>query len=155
SARGGSSGCESPGRAGRRPSRPPRRGRPPSHGAAAGRPPAPPPTSRGPIPARRALLPWPPRGCGSCPGLPSWRGGSSYSRPAQVETGEEVVRGQVLERGEAGAEHAHLLDRGQRAVTIERGYGLAQSEVARGPGVRPGEVAGEEPVGRPFAESSD
>ncbi len=41
------------------------------------------------------------------------------------------MRGQVLERCEAGADHAHLLDRGQRAVTIERGdLGLRKAVAA-------------------------
>ena len=55
--------------------------------------------------------------------------------------------GEILEGVEAGAEAADIRD-----VTIEEPYGLAQHEVARGPGVRPAEVAGEEPVGRPLAD---
>ena len=35
----------------------------------------------------------------------------SSRRPHHAETGEQVVGGQVLERGEASADHAHLLDR--------------------------------------------
>src|SRR6185437_3147489 len=54
--------------------------------------------------------------------------------------GEEIVRGQVLEGLEARACGADV------HVTIEREHGLAQREVTGGPGPRPAEIAGEEPV---------
>ena len=56
---------------------------------------------------------------------------------------------QVLERLEPGAERTEIL----RAVV--RDHGLLQSEVARGPGARPAERAGQEPVGRPLAEAAN
>ena len=39
-----------------------------------------------------------------------------------------------------------------RDVRVEREHRLAQAEVAGRPRLRPGEVAGEEPVGTPLAE---
>src|SRR5437588_7426105 len=64
-----------------------------------------------------------------------------------TEACQQVMGGQVLEGRESCADRAHVFVR-----TIERGDGLAQSEVAPRPRLRPGEVAGEEPVGRPLAE---
>src|SRR5262249_14447992 len=133
----------------------PRRGRPPPRGGGAGRRRAPPPTSPAPTRGHRSRPPSPARAPGSCPGRRPSRGGRSYGRPDEVETGQQVVRGQVLERGKAVAEHAHLLDREQRAVTIERRDRLAQTEVARRPGLRPGEMAREVPVGGPLAEAAN
>ena len=66
------------------------------------------------------------------------------------EAGEEVVGAQVLEWVEAGRESTNV-----GHVTIERGHRLPQSQVAGGPGVRPREVAGEEPVRRPLAEPAE
>ena len=60
---------------------------------------------------------------------------------------QEVVRRQVLERMELRAELVHV-----DTVEIERR--LAEHEVAGRPGVRPGEVAREEPLGGPRAEAA-
>src|SRR5947208_266160 len=66
-----------------------------------------------------------------------------------TKAGQQIVGGQVLEGSEPCADRAHVLIR-----TIERGDGLAQSEVAPRPGLRPREVAREEPVGGPLAEAA-
>ena len=71
---------------------------------------------------------------------------------AAEQAGEEVVRGQVLERVEALAERAHLVGRQVAAFAVEARDRLAHAEVARRPGAGPREVAGEEPVGRPLAD---
>ena len=55
--------------------------------------------------------------------------------------------GQILERVEALARLPHV------ETTIEIRHRLAQREVAPRPRVRPGEVAREEPVGRPLADA--
>jgi len=68
------------------------------------------------------------------------------------QAGEEVMRGQVLERGEALADHSHLLGREGSTSTIEARDGLARAEVSGGPRPGAGEVAGEEPVCRPLAD---
>ena len=85
----------------------------------------------------------PPRARGGPPRRPRSQDGSS--RPGQP-TREEVVRRQVLERMEARAELGH-------SDTVETLGRLAEREVAGRPGVRAGEVAGEEPLGRPRAET--
>ena len=72
---------------------------------------------------------------------------------ATREAREQVVRAQVLERGEALAQGAHLVDRQGPAFAVEAGDRLPDSEVARRPGPGPREVAGEEPVGSPLADS--
>jgi hypothetical protein len=59
------------------------------------------------------------------------------------------VRSQVLEGLEPRARCADI------DVTIERAHRLAQRQVARRPGVRTAEVAGEEPVRGPLAEAAD
>src|SRR5205085_3161143 len=66
------------------------------------------------------------------------------SRSAEAE--QEVVRAQVLERGEVPARGAGVL------VTIERLDGPPQDEVAGGPGLGAAEVACEVPVRTPLAE---
>ena len=58
------------------------------------------------------------------------------------------MRGEVLVRAEPRGEGSKV-----GHVTIERGHRLPQSQVAGRPGVRPREVAREEPVDRPFADS--
>ena len=65
---------------------------------------------------------------------------------------EQVVRGQVLERGEPLAQRAHLVDGQGSALRVEAGDRLPYGEVARGLGLRPCEVAGEEPIRGPFAD---
>ena len=62
------------------------------------------------------------------------------------------MRGQVLERIEAGADVLDLLSRQWAAVTIEVRDHLPQGEITCGPGARPTEVAGEEPVRRPLPD---
>jgi len=57
---------------------------------------------------------------------------------------------EVLEGVEALAEGADV-----SCFEVERDDGLAQREVAGRPGARAREVAGEEPVGRPFAEAAN
>src|SRR6201987_1390398 len=64
------------------------------------------------------------------------------------ELGEQVVRCQILEGIEPRALRADV------DVTIERAYRLAHGQVARGPRAGAAEVAREEPVRRPFAESA-
>src|SRR5262249_45372129 len=64
-----------------------------------------------------------------------------------TKAGQEIVRGQVLERCEPGADRAHV-----RVCTIECGDCLPQAEVAPRPRLRPREVTGEEPLGRPLAD---
>src|SRR5439155_24267115 len=89
---------------------------------------------------RRAYARRPRRGC---------------SRADDPKAGQQIVRGQVLERSEAGSHRADLLDRYVAAATIEGGDRLAQAEVAGRPGLRPRKVAGEIPVRRPLAEPAD
>ena len=72
-----------------------------------------------------------------------------------AQPGEQVVRGQVLERLESRAHRAHLRGRERGAVSVERLDRLAQAEVAGRPGARPREVAREEPVDRPLADAAD
>src|SRR5581483_9960225 len=74
--------------------------------------------------------------------------GGSPSGPDHPQAGEQVMSGEVLEGIEALADLAHV------DLTIEGGHRLAQAEVAPGPGTRPREVAGEEPVRRPLAEAA-
>src|SRR5947208_1605459 len=57
------------------------------------------------------------------------------------EAGEQVVRAQVLERGEALAEGAHVVDRQSPALAVEAGDSFPDGEVARGPGPRRREAA--------------
>ena len=76
----------------------------------------------------------------------SCRDGLSCGR-GQPESGEEVAGAQVLEGMEVGPEGANV-----GHITIERSDRPAQCQVARGPCVRPREMAREEPVRRPFAE---
>ena len=57
------------------------------------------------------------------------------------------MRGQVLERVEACSEHAYLLDRRERIVTIERAGRLAQSEISGRPGPRTLDLPGWGKVG--------
>src|SRR6188508_715338 len=59
---------------------------------------------------------------------------------------EQVVRRQVAEAGETIARGPRVL------LAVEVKDGLAQAEVARGPRVRPREVAGEEPVSGPLSD---
>src|SRR5207237_4680823 len=75
---------------------------------------------------------------------PRWQGG----RSSREEREQEVVGGQVLERVEALARGAGVVE-----LRVERRERLPQGEVARGPGRRPGEVPREEPVHGPLADS--
>ena len=77
---------------------------------------------------------------------------ASSSSPARrtftaARGSHEVLGGEVLERIEAAAERVHIR-------TVEEMGRLAQDEVAGGPRTRTGEVAGEEPLGRPGAEAA-
>src|SRR5213076_2936513 len=65
------------------------------------------------------------------------------------EAGEEVVGGEVLEWIETRADRTNV-----GVGTIERGDRLPQSQVARGPRARAGQVARKEPVRRPLAEAA-
>jgi len=62
---------------------------------------------------------------------------------------------EVLEGLEPGAELSCLVDGQHAAVTIERGDGVPQGEVAGGPGARSREMPSEKPVGRPLADSRE
>jgi peptidoglycan/LPS O-acetylase OafA/YrhL len=59
---------------------------------------------------------------------------------------QQVVGGEVLVGVEACARRVDV------EPTEQNGDRLPQRQVARGPGMRPGEVTGEEPLGRPLAE---
>src|SRR4051812_27881125 len=91
----------------------------------------------------RARLRTPPRARGSGRGRFRWRGGSSLVAKSE----QEEVGAQVLERVEPGTRGTDV-----RLVRVEREHSLAQAEVTRRPGVRPRQVAREEPVGAPFSE---
>src|SRR5262245_4416508 len=68
------------------------------------------------------------------------------------QAGEEVVRGQVLERVETVADCTDVVRRERPAVAVETLDRLADAEVARGPGSRAREVPRQEPVGGPLAD---
>src|SRR5947208_1746135 len=76
-----------------------------------------------------------------------WRCESSRA-DASVERAEQVVRRQVLERGETRTCRALV------GIAVEVGDRLAQPDVADGPGARSREVAREEPLRRPLADSA-
>src|SRR5689334_11160688 len=82
------------------------------------------------------------------PGSPRAR--SRVQPTVRVEAGEEVMRSEVLERLEALAQSAHV-----RGVRIEEGRGFANGEIARRPRTRSGEVAREEPIRSPLAETAN
>src|SRR5262249_56341445 len=67
-----------------------------------------------------------------------------------AEGEKEVVGAQVLEWMEAGRRGADVA-----GLRVKGEHSLAQAEVAGGPGVRTSEVAGEEPVGAPFADPAE
>ena len=69
------------------------------------------------------------------------------------QAGEQVMRRQVLEGGEAFADRPYLLGRQVSALAVEARDGLAHGEVAGGPRLGTAEVAGEEPVRRPLADA--
>src|SRR5581483_7997247 len=77
------------------------------------------------------------------------------SRPGDAAAGQQVVRGQVLERREGHPERSNLLDRDVVAATIEERYRPAQAKVAGGPRLGTAEVTREVPVGGPLAEAAD
>src|ERR1051325_753126 len=117
--------------------RPPRQGRNHPRGAPARSPAA---ARAGPSPSSgRAPAPRPDR-----PGSPRAR--SRVQPTVRVEAGEEVMRGEVLERLEALPQSAHV-----PGVRIEEGRGFANGEIARRPRARSREVAREEPIRRPLA----
>src|ERR1043166_8193916 len=117
--------------------RPPRQGRNHPRGAPARSPAA---ARAGPSPSSgRAPAPRPDR-----PGSPRAR--SRVQPTVRVEAGEEVMRGEVLERLEALAQTAHA-----RGARIEEARGLANGEIPLGLRARSGEVAREDPARRPLA----
>ncbi len=73
--------------------------------------------------------------------------GRAADRHGISEPGQQVVRRQVLEGMKLRAELVHI-------DTVETLGRLAEREVAGRPGVRAGEVAREEPLGRPRAEAA-
>ena len=64
------------------------------------------------------------------------------------------MRREVLERVEPRPERAHVRDRQRRAFEVERRHRLDEGEVAGGPRPWAGEVAREEPVRGPLADTA-
>src|SRR6476659_3696004 len=93
-------------------------------------------------PARAPRARTPPRAREAPPGRPPPPSGPSRLRQP---SGQQIVRGQILERMEARTELSHV-------YTVETRGWLAQREIAGGPRSRPGEVPREEPFGGPRAE---